>query len=157
MQWFEQSIVYEVKIDDIFYSKENVKSGDTIKIEMSSSCVRDFNNDPFNILQINHQYILPISDCGDTIIFNPKQFNYADGNITRDTKYGIMYQFAPQIEVTLNNQYLFHNGWISLINDKTKDVIIDGQKDTFFKIKLRDDDMFITDLKSLIKKYSEAK
>lgn len=153
-----QTVVYEVKIDDILYSQEDVRVGDIIKIE-DYAYGNEFEEQMSLVgLKINHQYIIPVEEAGETIAYKngngylPSNY-YATGNIARDGKYTTFYHFAPQIEVTLDNQYLFRDEWTSLINSKTRDVVIDNPKPSWIKMKLREDDDFIEDLKSLIEKY----
>ncbi|ADL53118.1 hypothetical protein [Clostridium cellulovorans] len=154
-----EMVVYEVKIDDIIYSEEDVKVGDIIKIEEYNSG-EEFGDERFGSgLKVNHQYIIPVDEAGETIIYKgsnghlPTGGYYARGNITRDGKYTTLCYFAPQIEVTLDNQYLFHDRWTSLINSRTKNVVVDPPKSSWYNMKLRDDDDFIKDLKNLIEKY----
>jgi len=153
-QW-AKTVVYEVRIDELYFSDGDVKVGDVIKIEDQCFNGCYFTDEPLLNLKVNRQYILPLYSAGETILYSLD--DYAEGDITRDGQYGIAYQFAPQIEVTLDNQYLFHDGWQSLINDKTVDVVMDSEtaEENFYndKMKLRSDDKFIDDLKSLIEKY----
>ncbi|MEG2289717.1 MAG: hypothetical protein RSA29_00290 [Clostridium sp.] len=152
---FDKTIVYEVRIDELYYNDSDVKVGDVIKIENLCFNGCYFTDEPLLNLKVNRQYILPLYDAGETILYYLD--DYAEGDITRDGKYGITYQFAPQIEVTLDNEYLFHDGWQSLINDKTVDVVMDSEtsmENSYDdKMKLRRDDKFIEDLKSLIEKH----
>lgn len=148
-----KSIVYEIKIDDLYYNKMDVKVGDTIKVENYMSW-----ESPDAILQQKHQYILNLHDCGDTILYDTS--DYASGDIKRDGRYEISYLSAPQIEITLDQQYVFHDGWKSLINDKTIDIVWDKvssseQSNEYFanKMKLRQDKIFISDYKKMIAKY----
>ena len=75
--------------------------------------------------------------------------DYADGDIKRDTPYGLTYPFAPPIAITSNQQYVFHDQWSSLVNDNTRDVMKEDTE-SYFRLKLRSDEGFIDDLKSLI-------
>ncbi|MEG1254802.1 hypothetical protein [Clostridium sp.] len=153
-QW-DRTVVYEVRIDDLYYNNGDVKVGDVIKIEDRCFNGCYLTDEPLLKLKVNRQYILPLYSAGETILYSFD--DYAEGDITRDGQYGIAYQFAPQIEVTLDNEYLFHDGWQSLINDKTVDVVMDSEtaEENFYndKMKLRSDDKFIDDLKSLIERY----
>ncbi|MEG0308117.1 MAG: hypothetical protein RR636_09255 [Clostridium sp.] len=153
-QW-DRTVVYEVRIDELYYNECDVKVGDVIKIEDRSFNGWHSTKESLLNLKVNRQYILPLYYAGETILYSLDDF--ATGDITRDGNYGIAYQFAPQIEVTLDNEYLFHSGWQSLINDKTVDVVMDSETsvENFYndKMKLRRDDKFIEDLKSLIEKH----
>lgn len=155
-----KTIVYELRIDDIYYSEDDLKVGDTFKVEQNCFNGCYLTDSPMFELKINRQYILPLYYTGESIL-HPESMdmqNYAEGDITRDGQYSIVYPFAPQIEVTLDNEYLFHNQWESLINDKTLDVIMPNYEEnvdeSFYtdKMKLRSDEGFIDDLKSLVNK-----
>lgn len=144
------SIVYEIKIDEIYYNNTKMHAGDIIKVENEL-----LGEDLMYTLKQNHQYILPLYKGGENIIYDTT--DYASGDIKRDGRYGICYPFAPQIEITLDNQYVFHGEWKSLLNDKTVDVIWKndiGHFDFYAdKMKLRQDTDFINDFKALIAKY----
>lgn len=150
------TVVYEMKIEDILYSNENFKVGDTIKIENQYDSWSFPNEEEFCKLKVNHQYIIPVSEFGENIIYSVDQSDYASGDIKRDGKYAINYQYAPQIEVTLDNQYIFHTGWTSLINDNSREVIVDGLEGPLLKFKMRDDEAFIEDLKSVFIRRSSS-
>lgn len=152
---YRQSIVYEIRIDDLYYSTKNLKIGERIKVEQNTWVGTSISGLAF-ILQKNHQYILNLYNYGENI----KVYNYVSGNIKRDGCYAMCYPFAPQIEITLDQQYVFHNEWLSLINDKTVDVVWDKDNtsesmQSYFakKMKLRNDKDFISDYKKMIAKY----
>lgn len=154
-----RTIVYEVKVDDIYLEDGKVKSGETFKIEQQCFNGCYLTDSASFDLKINHQYILPLFYAGDKILYEGSLDleNFAEGDINRDGKYSIIYPFAPQIEVTLNNEYIFHSEWESLMNDKTVDVIMpyETQEESLYadKMKLRRDDKFINDLQGLINYY----
>lgn len=152
----EQSIIYEVRIDKIYYSEGDIKEGDIIKIEQQNfigSSVGDLSS----ILLKNHEYILPLSKLENSTLLGIS--NYVEGDIKLEGQYGIVYPFINQIEVTRDNEYVFHGGWKSLIDENTVDVILDSKKvnteDVFYmqQIKLRRDKGFEDDLMTLIDKY----
>ncbi|ADL53120.1 hypothetical protein [Clostridium cellulovorans] len=149
------TVVYEMKIEDILYSKENFKVGDTIKIENQYDSWSFPKEEEFCKLKVNHQYIIPVDEAGENIIYSVEQSEYASGDIKRDSKYAINYPYAPQIEVTLDNQYIFHTRWPSLINGNSREVIVDGLEDPLLKFKMRDDENFLEDLKRVFIKISK--
>ncbi len=154
-----RTIVYEIKVDEIYLEDGKIKAGDTLKIEQQCFNGCYLTDSALFDLKINHQYILPLFYAGEKILYEGSfdLENYADGDITRDGQYSIVYQFAPQIEVTLDSEYIFHSEWKSLINDKTIEVIMptDSPEESFYadKMKLRRDTDFITDLQALISRY----
>lgn len=154
-----RTIVYEIKVDEIYLEDGKIKAGDTLKIEQQCFNGCYLTDSALFDLKINHQYILPLFYAGEKILYEGAfdLENYADGDITRDGQCSIVYQFAPQIEVTLDSEYIFHSEWKSLINDKTIDVIMptENPEESFYadKMKLRRDADFITDLQTLISRY----
>ncbi len=126
-----KTIVYEVKVDEIYLDDGKIKAGDIFKVEQNSYNGCSLTDSALFDLKINHQYILPLFYAGEKILYEGSldSQNYADGDITRDGYYSIVYPFAPQIEVTLDNEYIFHDEWLSLINDKTVDVIMPYEND----------------------------
>lgn len=151
----KQTDVYEVRIDKIYYSEEKVKEGSIIKIENFYSCnseIELFNSESL----IDHQYILPLRNFALGIVDNEQ----LEGVIP-ESRYGIVYPCVNQIEVTKNNEYVFHGGWKSLIDENTVDVILDDEKDNtedvFYmkQIKLRRDEGFEGDLIALIQRYKD--
>lgn len=154
-----RTIVYEVKADEIYFDDGTIKTGDIFKIEQQCFNGCYLTDSALFDLKINHQYILPLFYAGNKILYEGSLDleNLAEGNINRDGEYSIIYSFAPQIEVTLDNEYLFPNGWETLINDKTVDVIMppNSTEESIYadKIKLRNDDTFIDSLHELINRY----
>lgn len=155
---FTNTIIHQIKVEEIYYNEENIKVGDIINVEniCFNGCI--FTPDPQYELKINGQYILSLYNAGDKIITGLDLEKYADGNVTRDGNFSIIYPFAPQIEVTADDNYLFHDGWQGLLNESTIDVTMNPSNNSdmsFYddKMKLRRDDKFIDDLKALIKQY----
>lgn len=154
-----RTIVYEVKVDEIYLDDGKIKAGEIFKVEQNCFNGCYLTDSALFDLKINRQYILPLFYAGEKILYEGSldSQNYADGDITRDGNYSIVYPFAPQIEVTLDNEYIFHEEWVSLINDKTVDVIMPSYnpEESFYaeKMKLRGDNDFIADLNALIKRY----
>jgi len=152
----EQSKIYEVRIDKIYYSEGDIKEGDIIKIEgrnLFGSSIGALSSE----LSIDNEYILPLAKLENSTLLGIT--NYVEGDINMVGEYGIVYPFINQIEVTRDNEYVFHGGWKSLIDENTVDVILDSKKDNtedvFYmnQIKLRRDKGFEDDLMTLIEKY----
>ena len=153
----QQTDVYEVRIDKIYHSEEKVKEGEIIKIvnfDFFYNHIAPLNSE---ILK-DHQYIFPIRN---SIV--GRMDNGQLGGVIPESQFGIVNPCVNQIEVTKNNEYVFHGGWKRLINENTVDVIKDGEKDNtqdvFYmdQIKLRRDEGFEDDLIALIQKYKDKK
>lgn len=140
-----QSRIYEVKINKIYYSESYIKEGDIIKIEQY-----DFNEEFNSELLENHQYILPLVNIENSTIRS---------YIQKEGQYCIVYPYINQIEVTKKGEYVFHDGWKSLIDENTVDVILDNESDKNKKVlfekqlKLRRDKEFENDIVRMIDKY----
>ena len=142
VQGFKQSVIYEVRVDKIYYSNLSFEVGDVIIIENDLYTYTSLENSLVK-LSTNRQYILPIDESEGDV-------EYLESNLS------IVYPFAPQIEITADGEYLFQEHWTSLLNDKTKNVIMDiGEKDGNFSehMKLRDDEGFEEDFQSLTDLY----
>lgn len=137
-----QSVIYEVRVDKIYYSTLSFEVGDVIIIENDLYTYTSLENSLVK-LNTNRQYILPIQE-------SDSEGQYLESNLS------IVYPFAPQIEITADGEYLFQEHWTSLLNDKTRSVIMDiGEKDGNFSehMKLRDDANFEADFQTLTDLY----
>ena len=147
-----QSSIYELRIDKIYYLEGDIKEGDIIKIEQDT-----FTPNSSVELSNNHQYILPLVNRENSKLLDIG--NHIKGGINLEGEYCIRYPYTNEIEVANNCQYVFDDGWKSLIDENTVDVIfdsaIDKKKESLFKkqLKLRRDKKFEFDLVLLIEKY----
>ena len=65
----------------------------------------------------------------------------------------LLYPFAPQIQLTGKQGYLFHSGYTSLINETTQVTagVQEGENDYFYdRMLLREDEGFLSDFLELI-------
>ncbi len=129
-----QSVVYEVKVDKIYYSNVSMTEGDTIIIENDLYTYTSLASS-VEQLSTNRQYILSLND--------------------NEEELSIIYPFAPQIEITEDGKYVFPDHWTTLINDKTKTVSMDGEDGFkyYSEIKLREDADFEIDFQKLVDTY----
>ncbi|MDF2556300.1 MAG: hypothetical protein K0R71_128 [Bacillales bacterium] len=173
---FKESQEYfltKARVDDVYYSDIDIKKGDILDIESFTGFQPDNYVYP---LQVNQRYIVPIQKFKSVNIPIMEHEKLVEGNITRQGQYTVS-DYAPQIQITLHNQYLFHEDWKSLINDNTASVVNNSQpalentrpgdvnkgvvlqpgEDPFDfyknKMKLRQDSDFIPDLIAMVKKY----
>ncbi len=129
-----QTVIYEVKVDKIYYSNESFNVGDTIRVENDLYTYTSLEN---SLVQLsgNRQYMLALNN--------------------NDAVLSIVYPFAPQIEITKDGQYFFPDTWVTLINEKTKTVTMDVQEDLGYygEMKLRDDPQFEDDFQKIVNTY----
>lgn len=61
-------------------------------------------------LKTGRSYVIPIQDAGET----RQVWRYAGGDLTKDSRYAILYPYHPQIEATLDGSYIVSTDWKSL-------------------------------------------
>lgn len=126
------AISYEIEIKQILYSQDYVTDDIvlTVKSEIDEDAVSGENI--LYALTENRTYLLPLA--------------------ARDQDMWLVFPFAPQIEVTKNREYLFHNGWQSLVNQDSY-VVLNTQaapEDFYFdRMYLRKDQAVVETLVSL--------
>lgn len=127
-------VVYEVVIDAVYYAEGYVSEKETV--EVTSPIVQADADEAYLLYQLKPgaTYLLPLRTA-------------AGG-------WELIYPFAPQIEVAADQEYVFHTGYSSLINQNT--LVMKGEKqgenDFYYdRMLVREDDNFLSDLISLIK------
>lgn len=88
------------------------------------------------MLEQNHLYLLPLSETAG--------------------KWSLAYECAPQIEMTLDGEAVHHNGWHSLMNDRSEPLLYEqyGEDDYFY------DRMYLAqneDIRNFLKEWEEIK
>ena len=107
---------------------ENADTKETENITLESAT-------PYRLLE-NRSYVLPLKFVGGT--------------------YSLVFENAPQIEVTLDGGLIFHNGWVTLDGEDSADVIYpqNGIDDYFYdRMKFS----YSVDTDALVKKWHELK
>lgn len=140
------TLVYQFQITSVLYGEEKLSTGQTILVE--SRCFNgcyETEKPPF-ALQDGHTYILPLTNENSL-----QNIETTSGPVTPEGQYAIVYPFAPQIEKTLDGEYLFHSLWSSLWDESTLSVTF--EENFPYALKLRSDKDFLGDLKELIECY----
>lgn len=103
------TVYYTLKAADSL-TKDSFEFKDEAELTVSAEVVNGsyFSDKSEYLLMEDRQYLLPI--CSD-----------------ENGEYKLVYPFAPQIEITLDNYYIFHNGWNSLMSDGVCDVLCNPQ------------------------------
>ena len=129
-----QSVIYEVKVDKIYFSNESFQVGDTIIVENDLYTYTSLAGS-MEKLNTNRQYLLLLNNNEDEL--------------------SIIYPFAPQIEITEDKKYVFPEHWVTLVNEKTKSVSMDIDDDFSYygEMKLREDTEFEDDFQKLVDSY----
>lgn len=97
------AVTYEVVLNKVLYAEEYATPGSrlTIKSIIDEDMVLD--GTVLYALLEGRTYLLPLAKNEDVM--------------------WLIFPFAPQIEVTNNGEYLFHNGWKSLVTEESMEVL----------------------------------
>lgn len=107
---------------------ENADTRETENITIESAT-------PYRLLE-NRSYVLPLKSDGEG--------------------YSLVFENAPQIEVTLDGGIIFHNGWVTLDGDDSADIIYPQNGiDDFFYDRMKFS--YSADADTLVKKWHELK
>ncbi|MGB4589952.1 MAG: hypothetical protein WBI17_12095 [Clostridiaceae bacterium] len=148
-----ESVIYEVKVDKIYYSTLSFKEGDTIIIENDLYTYTSLASS-VEKLNTSRDYILMLHQ-NEGEVYNPADTEKMDDTIKLESNLSILYPFTPQIEITKDGQYLFPDHWVNLVNDKTKTVTMDTSEELGYygEMKLRDDTEFEADFQKIVDLY----
>lgn len=126
-------VVYEIVLNQVYFSEDYTAGMD--KIVVKSPIIRTGGDEAYVLYQLQPggTYLLPLQKPG------------AD--------WELLYPFAPQIQVTAGDGYLFHTGYKSLINQDTWVVVgqPEGENDYYYdRMVFREDDEFLTEFLALV-------
>lgn len=133
-------IVYQMNLEQVYYAQDYLSGGSVILVK--SPVVETQGDEMHSLYQLqkNCSYLLPLCQ--------------KEGN------WELVYPFAPQIQMMPDGAYLFHTGYISLINEETQTAIQsqEGLNDYFYdRMRLRRDDEFLSELIHLVKRKVQEK
>lgn len=139
-----QTVVYEIKVDKVFFSNGAIKVGNQLVIENDLYTYTSLANS-VDRLKANRQYIVGLIENGEAL-------DSMGDPISAESNLSIFYPFAPQIEITQDGQYLFPDHWSSLINSATQTVTLDGENTSNYygEMKLRQYSEFETDFQNIV-------
>lgn len=148
-----QSVIYEVKVDKIYYSTKTFSVGETILVENDLYTYTSLASS-VEKLNINRQYILALYENDGEIYVEADTENVENAE-KLESNLSVLYPFTPQIEITKDGQYLFPDHWKTLVNDNAKTVIMDGEEGIGYygEMKLREDSTFEDDLQKVVDTY----
>lgn len=121
------SVVYELTVSKVWYGDQSL-SGKSVLIEDEIYLM-----DSYFSLKTGRSYVIPLQDAGET----KQVWRYADGDLTKDSRYATLYPYHPQIEVTLDGNYMVTSDWESLCTEDARDILLnpdsagDSYTDTF--------------------------
>ncbi len=141
-----QTVIYEIKVDKIYYATDSFEVGETILIENDLYTYTSLAG-VFEKLNINRQYILALQET---------EVYVEEGTETPESNLSVLYPFAPQIEITKSGQYLFPDHWSTLVTDDAKTVTMDMENAYSYyygEMKLREDADFEKDFQKIVDTY----
>jgi len=152
-QAVRQSVIYEMKVDRIFYSDGSFSEGETIIIENDLYTYTSLASS-VEKLKINRQYILALYE-NDGEVYIPADTEELESTEKLESSLSVLYPFTTQIEITEDGKYIFPDHWVSLINEETKTVTMDIEEGFGYygEMKLREDENFESDFQSLVDTY----
>lgn len=163
------SAVYEIQIDDIFYSEEDFKIGETIIIEQNLYMGTSIQDSVVGLKQ-GGQYIFPIAKVSKMYAYAYyTEFLFESDLITKDarifgiplssakereSRFEVIYPHMPPIQVVPNIGYLYPESWKSLVTNATP-IQMDEQisSETLYSELYIRDESFIDDFNKLIEMY----
>ena len=133
-------VVYEMEVDGIYYAEDYVSSMERIMVE--SPIIQTEGDTVFVLYQLvpGETYLLPLLEADD--------------------RYELLYPFAPQIQMTGEQEYLFHSGYASLVTQDTSVAVKtpEGTNDYYYdRMLVREDGNFLSDLVSLIEREAQGR
>lgn len=126
-------VVYEIEIDKIYYAEDYMTNIKTITVK--SPIVKTEGDEAYILYQLQKDgvYLLPLK--------------------TEEGHWELLYPFAPQVQIVEEGAYLFHSGYVNLVNNNTSVVAgeQEGMNDYYYdRMRLRNDDEFIYEFISLV-------
>ena len=103
-QW-EQTVLYDLEIDQVWYGGELFGAGESLTIENNSSVL-----DPQYLMEIGGRYVVPVYEEGD-ILFYARDEQVLAGDVNRETPYASYGFFQPPIQLTTDGNYVMPDTW----------------------------------------------
>lgn len=116
------SVVYELTVDKVWYGDQSL-AGTSVLIEDDIYLI-----DSYFSLKVGCSYVIPVSD-----LEKEKRIweEYAGGDLTRDGRYTTLYPHHPQIEVTVDGDYIVTTDWETLCQTDARDIQLDIPENSF--------------------------
>lgn len=127
-------VIYDITVDSVYYAEDYLAETETMQV--LSPIIESEGDEAYVLYQmrVGETYLLPLKA--------------ADGS------FELLYPFAPQIQQVDEQQFLFHSGYSSLINDRT--MVVEGHREGsndfyYDRMLMRSDEAFLADLISIFK------
>nr|WP_304955679.1 hypothetical protein [uncultured Acetatifactor sp.] len=115
------SVVYKLTVNRVWYGDESL-SDTSVLIEDDTYLM-----DSYFSLKAGRSYVIPVCDLDSELQIWEE---YAGGDLTRDGRYTTLYPHHPQIEVTMDGDYIVTTDWDTLCPDNALDVELDIPENT---------------------------
>lgn len=115
------AVVYALEVETVWYGQ-----GFSGTVLVEDTCL--FPGESFT-LQVGRRYVVPLYEGEDTLTVLGR---YAGGGITRDSRYGTVYPYHPQIQITTDGAYVVPGDWPTLTEGARAIEPGAGQEDEWF-------------------------
>lgn len=112
------TVVYALEVETVWYGQ-----GFSGTVLVEDYCW--FPDEIFS-LQVGRRYVVPLYEGEETLVIWGR---YAGGEITRDSQYGTIYSYHPQIQVTSDGSYVVPGDWPTLTAEGARPVVMAEQND----------------------------
>lgn len=132
---FTESVTYRLRVERTLYTADGKEpAGETLLIDLP--WIEGVDSVPVHPLEIGRTYLLPLM---------PSCFSSSDGS-----RYSLIYEFQPQIEITLDGEYIFPDTWTSLATTDSRPVETNAPDYGLYHLRLRSDSAFPGDLAAIL-------
>lgn len=152
-QAIRQSVIYEVKVDKLYYSGGSISPGETIVIENDLYTYTSLASS-VEKLSSGRKYILALHK-NEGEVYIPADQEELESSEKLESSLSVLYPFTAQIQITQDGKYLFPDHWTTLVNEETKTVTMDGEDEFGYygEMKLREDRDFESDFQRIVDTY----
>lgn len=131
-------VCYQFAVDQVYYAQDYFTGTENITVK--SPIIQAEGDEAYLLYQMRKgkMYLLPLKK--------------------QEGDWELVYPFAPQVQVTDGQGYLFHSGYSSLVNEETQVVRgeQEGENDYFYdRMLLREDGEFVADFLRLVEEEEE--
>lgn len=128
-------VSYQMTVERVEYAEDYIAPMDTVTVK--SPIISTEGDESYVLYQLipGNTYLLPL--------------------VQKEGCFELLYPFAPQIQVTEDQEYVFHSGYASLISPDTSVTVKEqeGTNDYYYdRMLVRTDDNFLSDLIALIER-----
>ena len=104
------------------------------------------------LMKVGHRYVVPVWMTDEDISLVAGDDQFVSGDVTRESPYAVYYPYHPQIEVTLDGDYIVPADWESLTlpPDDARFIVMDVEEYALYDLYLLDETTFTERMNTLI-------